>query len=107
MARNPDDMAEDNLEQRDEGQAQDVAEDALERGRDATSETEHGAPANPASVIPEDVPDLVDTMNQMVTSGLIDNGAYAGEPMMDDEEDVLGITDDDVDSEDRGLRLEE
>ena len=47
--------------------------------------------------MPDDVPDLVDTMNQMVSSGLIDNGAFAGEPMHDDEEDRLGETDSDDD----------
>ena len=29
----------------------------------------------------------------MYSSGLINNGAYAGEPMLDDEEDILGQTD--------------
>lgn len=100
MSRNPnDDIAPelDNSEQSDPDQAQDVADDALNVDLDAFEESEHGSPANPGSVIPEDVPDLVDTMNQMVTSGVIDNGAFAGEPMHDDEEDILGITDDDDD----------
>jgi hypothetical protein len=34
----------------------------------------------------DDVPDLVDHMRQMVSSGLIDNSAYAGEPNDDDNE---------------------
>lgn len=38
-------------------------------------------------------------MNQMVTSGRIDNGAFAGEPMHDDEEDQLGKTDSDDDND--------
>lgn len=35
----------------------------------------------------DDVQDLVDHMHQMVTSGRIDNSAYAGEPNDDDNED--------------------
>ena len=98
MSRIPnDDIAPelDNDEQRDADQAQDVADDALLAGTDFADESERGGKPNPAAVTPEDVPDLVDTMNQMVTSGLIDNGAFAGEPMMDDEEDRLGKTDSD------------
>jgi hypothetical protein len=95
---------EPNAEQRDEGQAHDVAAEALDGiGSDPTVDSEDGAPANPASLIPDDVPDLVDTMNQMVRSGRIDNGAFAGEPMHDDEEAVLGITDDDADLDEDGL----
>jgi hypothetical protein len=90
----------DNDEQRDSGQAQDVADDALNLGDDPYVESEHGGTPNPAAIIPDDVPDLVDTMNQMVSSGRIDNGAFAGEPMMDDEEDRLGQTDSDDDNDD-------
>lgn len=86
----------DNREQRDEGQAQDVADEALNLGSDPTEESEHGGSADPAALIPDDVPDLVDKMNEMVRSGHIDNGAFAGEPMHDDEEDALGQTDDDL-----------
>ena len=35
----------------------------------------------------DDVQDLVDHMNQMVTSGRIDNSAYLGEPNHDEEDD--------------------
>jgi hypothetical protein len=104
MARRPDDLIEENSEQVDDGQAQDVGDDAVARLREAGPEdrdpivdSEHGGHANPGAVIPDDVPDLIDTMNQMLTSGLIDNGAFAGEPMMDDEEDQLGETDRDDD----------
>lgn len=100
MSRTPtDDLAPetDNAEQRDGGQAQNVADDALEEGSDLSEDSEHGGTSNPAGIIPEDVPDLVDTMNQMVTSGRIDNGAFAGEPMQDNEEDQLGKTDSDDD----------
>lgn len=102
MSRIPtDDLAPetDNDEQSDDGQAQDVAEDALGFGSDLSEDSEHGGTSNPAAVMPDDVPDLVDTMNQMVTSGRIDNGAFQGEPMHDDEEDRLGQTDSDDDSD--------
>lgn len=94
-----------NSEQRDEGQAQDVAADARTRAVSVNEESERGGSTNPAQIIPDDVPDLVETMNFMVNSGRIDNGAFAGEPMMDDEEDVLGYTDSDDDEDD--LREEE
>lgn len=35
----------------------------------------------------DDVQDLVDHMNQMVSSGRIDNSAYLGEPNHDEEDD--------------------
>ncbi|WP_240320869.1 hypothetical protein [Sphingomonas crusticola] len=96
----PDDLDDnDNAEQREPTQAQDVAEEALHLGADPYVESEHGGATNPAGVMPLDVPDLVDTMNQMVSSGRIDNGAFAGEPMMDDEEDYLGQTDSDDDND--------
>ena len=96
MPRLPSDdilSGEDNAEQRDPDQAQDVADDALELSSGTSGDSEHGGSANPAALIPDDTPDLVDTMNQMVSSGRIDNSAFAGEPMHDDEEDVHGITD--------------
>lgn len=102
MSRIPhDDLAQenDNQEQRDGDQAQDVADDALGLGDDPSEDSAHGGTPNPAGIIPDDVPDLVDTMNQMVSSGRIDNGAFAGEPMHDDEEDRLGQTDSDDDSD--------
>jgi len=100
MSRTPnDDIAPelDNDEQRDADQAQDIADDALLVGTDLSEESQHGGSPDRSSVMPDDVPDLVDTMNQMVSSGLIDNGAFAGEPMHDDEEDRLGETDSDDD----------
>lgn len=112
MARDPG-FVEENSEQADDGQAQDVAEEALARrrgllngaGHDPTIETSHGGRSNRAGIIPQDVPDLIDTMNHMITSGRIDNGAFAGEPMMDDEEDQLGVTDRDVEDDDLGISL--
>ena len=86
----------DNDERREPDQAQDVADDAMNLDADPSEESEHGGRANPAAIIPDDVPDLVDTMNQMVASGRIDNGAFVGEPI-DRDEDGYGQTDDDDD----------
>lgn len=73
-----------NSEQNEQGsQAQDVARDAL--AGEANTESEHGRAANPADVVPRDVPDLVDIEKAMLRSGQIDMGAFEGEPDMDDE----------------------
>lgn len=100
MSRTPnDDIAPelDNDGQHDAAQAQDVADDAMFVSTGLSEESEHGGSPDLTTVMPDDVPDLVDTMNQMVRSGMIDNGAFAGEPMHDDEEERLGKTDDDND----------
>jgi hypothetical protein len=99
MARSTDIVPDndDNSEQRDDGQAQDVATDALLRGTDLSEDSEKVSRRDPGDLIPDDVPDLVDKMNEMNRSGRIDNDAYAGEPMMDDEEGWLGNTEEDVD----------
>lgn len=83
-----------NREQQDEGQAQDVAADALAGQADEVGgvDSVRGGTTNPAQILPDDVPDLVETMNAMVASGRIDNGAYEGEPMHDDEESMRGDT---------------
>jgi len=96
MARNPgyNDPDLDNSEQRDDDQAQDVAQDALD-AVDPSEDSERGGGTDPSALIPDDVPDLVDKMEEMITSGRIDNGAFVGEPMHDDEEDILGETDQD------------
>lgn len=89
-----------NREQEDEGQAQDVAEDALHPQRGGgVGGSVRGNHVDPTQIIPDDVPDLVETMERMVSSGRIDNDAYAGEPQHDDEEDMLGDTEDDGDDE--------
>ena len=78
-----------NAEQDDEGsQAQDVAADALARGNGPRegSGSEHGGHTNPAQIIPDDVQDLVDHMEDMDRSGRIDMGAFDGEDNMDDED---------------------
>lgn len=86
----------DNSEQADAGtQAQDVAADAQARAADPSEDSERGGHANPAQIIPDDVPDLVERMNEMNRSGRIDMDAYAGEPQMDDEDDAFGTTEDD------------
>lgn len=102
MSRDPKDNIApelDNDEQRDADQAQDVADDALVVSTDLSEESEHGGSPDRTALLPDDVPDLVDTMNQMVTSGRIDNGAFVGEPIHDDEEDELGKTDSDEDDD--------
>lgn len=80
-----------NREQTDEGQAQDWAE-AVRNPGPVLSDSRK-APGDPADLIPDDTPDLIDRMTEMVRSGRIDSDAYLGEPMHDDEEDILGDTD--------------
>ena len=99
MPRQIDPTEEDNSEQRDEGQAQDVAGDALDRQTGLYEESNRGGGSDRTDILPDDVPDLIDTMNQMIRSGQIDNGAYDGEPVHDDEEGFLGDTDSDEDDE--------
>jgi len=93
--RDPDEI-EPNAEQRDEGQAQDVASDALSPDELPAVDTERGIGSNPAGLVPEDTPDLVEKMNEMLTSGRLDFDAFAGEPVHDDEEGSFG----DIDLED-------
>lgn len=92
--RNPDQAPElNNREQDDEGQ--NLGADPAQRGAEELDETQRGNPVDPAELIPDDVPDLVETMDAMVRSGHIDNNAYSGEPVHDDEEDILGDTGED------------
>ena len=88
-----------NNEQEDAGQVLDAAD--LMRGDETmpVGESEHAHRSNAADVIPDDVPDIVDRMEQMVSSGHIDNGAFDGEPVHDDEEDILGDTGVDLDDD--------
>lgn len=89
------DIDEENSEQAEAGtQAQDVADDARVRSTDLSEDSERGGKANPAQILPDDTPDLVERMNEMTRSGRIDTDAFAGEPQMDDEEDSLGPTED-------------
>lgn len=81
-----------NSEQEDDSQVIDAA-DMIRSGETMPiGESEHSRRSNPADVIPDDVPDVVDRMEEMVRSGHIDNGAFDGEPVHDDEEDSLGDT---------------
>ena len=73
-----------NREQDDEdAQAQSVAEAAR---RDRPQEDSDKASGGDS----DDVQDLVDHMNQMERSGVIDMDAYRGERSDDDEDDKLG-----------------
>lgn len=79
-----------NFEQEDAGtQAQDVADDALDRATSVLglSDTEK-VPTGDEAV--DEVPDLIDRMEQMDSSGMIDMSAYRGERNDDDEEGLLG-----------------
>ena len=72
-------------------QAQTIAEEALGR----TSRFEDADSDKPgrngfSDSDGDSTPDLLDTMEQMVSSGRIDMGAYRGERNDDDEEDGLG-----------------
>jgi hypothetical protein len=79
------DIDEENAEQADAGtQAQDVADDARARSTDISEDSERGGKPDPAQIIPDDTPDLVERMEEMNRSGRIDNDAFAGEPQMDD-----------------------
>lgn len=92
-------MPEENSEQRDEdSQAQTVADDAILR-QTGYGEDSDRAPGDRTQILPDDTPDLIDRMEQMVSSGHIDTDAFAGEPFHDDEESLLGPTDDDEDLE--------
>ncbi|WP_243453766.1 hypothetical protein [Sandaracinobacteroides saxicola] len=86
-----------NREQADEGQAQDVADDAMHGDHGHDPLESHKPRADRTAAVPDDTPDLVDRMKEMLRSGHIDNDAYAGEPMHDDEEDELGDTEGDED----------
>lgn len=90
MAREPDE----NAEQVEPDQAQDIADDARSAATDLSEDSERGGSSDPTELTPQDTPDLVERMNEMVRSGHIDNDAFAGEPDMDDEESSLGSTED-------------
>ena len=93
----------DNSEQDDaSSQAQTVADQAMLR------ETETGLGDSekvPGGIEDFDAPDLVDHMEQMVSSGHIDMSAFRGEPNLDDEEGAFGPAAEDED--DDGLTMED
>ena len=76
-----------NAEQDDEGaQAQTVADEALRARGESVSDSEKVPGGDPG----DGVPDLVDHMNQMASSGRIDMSAFRGERSDDDEEGLYG-----------------
>ncbi len=80
-----------NSQQEEAGtQAQDVADDARNADGDLSEDSERGGTSDPAQIIPDDVPDLVEKMEDMIRSGRIDMGSFAGEENMDDEDDPYG-----------------
>jgi hypothetical protein len=85
-----------NAEQEDEGsQAQTLADEALGRagGDFALSDSEKVGGGDDDG----GMPDLVDHMNQMTTSGRIDMSAFRGERNDDDEDGMLGADGDEDD----------
>ncbi len=79
-----------NRAQQDEGQVRDAA-DMLRAGETMpVGASDHGRHNDPADVISDDVPDVVDRMEEMVRSGRIDHDAYADEPIYDDAESPFG-----------------
>ncbi|MES2493460.1 MAG: hypothetical protein V4579_09305 [Pseudomonadota bacterium] len=77
------------LEQEDESsQAQTVAEDAADRGAAGLGLSESDKVKSGDET--DDVQDLVDHMNQMDRSGIIDMSAYRGERNDDEEEGRYG-----------------
>ncbi|MGH6744133.1 hypothetical protein [Novosphingobium sp.] len=92
MTERPDDSAPEtfNPEQDDEeAQAQSVAEEAQDRAT-APFGLEDSEKVKGGIDDEDDVEDLVDHMNQMDTSGVIDMSAYRGEETMDDFENRYG-----------------
>jgi len=81
-----------NRSQDDEGeQAQTLGDEALGRGPDFDAgESEKPEYDSISDSDGDSTPDLVDTMNQMITSGRIDMSAFRGERNDDDDEDGLG-----------------
>lgn len=74
-------------EQDDEGyQAQTLADEAFSGASEEFGLQE--SEKVPTGAEGDDVQDVVDHMRQMVSSGRIDNSAYAGEPNDDDNDDL-------------------
>lgn len=77
-----------NVEQEDaDAQAQTLADEVLRRGSgDGLGDSEKVRTGDES----DDVPDLVDKMRQMESSGRLDLDAFRGERNDDDEEGMLG-----------------
>jgi len=85
-----------NQSQRDDSQAQKVAEQAQTQTRaklEDVSNSRRDDNSDPAQIIADDTQDTVDHMKQMAEDGRIEGGAFAGERNDDDEESDLGILD--------------
>jgi len=79
----------DHTEQFDRGaQAQTLAEELLHGGHDRHSPTESSRVKS--GLNENSTQDLIDHMRDMESSGLIDMGAFNGEPNHDDDEDMYG-----------------
>ncbi len=82
-------------------QAQTVADEARSRtSADPSEDSEHGGSGDRIALTPDDAPDLIDRMEQMVSSGHIDMDAYRGEPAHDDEADAFGADAEEIDEAD-------
>ncbi len=80
-----------NAEQDDEaGQAQTVAEEALEGEARDGSPLDSLKPDDEGEVMDDSSQDLIDKMRDMEQSGRIDMGAFRGEPNHDDEDEAYG-----------------
>src|SRR3546814_4898522 len=67
------DAGEENDEQAEAGsQAQDVADEARARSTGLAEDSERGGRPNPAQIIPDDTPELVERMEEMNRSGRSD-----------------------------------
>lgn len=81
-------------------QAQSVTDDALGRSSDRSEDSVKAGPRDRTALTPDDTPDLIDRMEQMVSSGHIDMDAYRGEPAHDDEADSYGADPEEIDEAD-------
>lgn len=79
-----------NQEQQDDAQVIDAADMIKSNETMPVGLSDHGRANDPADVVADDVPDVVDRMEEMVRSGHIDTDAFDGEPIHDDQESPLG-----------------
>jgi hypothetical protein len=77
----------DNSQQADDGQTQDVAAEAMNLSTNDIGL--HDTEKATGGYDDVDAQDLVDHMNQMVTSGRIDLSAFEGEPNHDGDDDIM------------------
>lgn len=80
-----------NREQEDaQAQTQTVADDAIRGLADEQVDSESAPSGDAGEIVPDDAQDIVDRMNQMERSGVIDYDAYRGERSDDDEASNFG-----------------